>query len=66
MYKVHTNEGEFFTNASVPALRAAMSRYIKNKRRNGVALRDIIFCWGPIKGIPAQSLARLYETDQQA
>jgi hypothetical protein len=53
IYELQTNEGRRYVTAHNDArMRTAMYEYIRTKRAAGVPLREIIFCWSPIRSIP--------------
>lgn len=45
MYKLRTNEGVKYVRSTESRLTAAMWKYIREKRKAGVPLADIVFTW---------------------
>lgn len=45
LFELHTNEGKYYVESSIPTLRKAMFAYIKTKRKEDISLGMITFCW---------------------
>lgn len=43
IYELHTNEGKFLVSQKPTG--EEMFAYIRHKREQGMALKDIVFCW---------------------
>lgn len=49
LFRLHTNEGYSYVYSAPEQLRERMYRYIRDKRKKGLRLAEIVFCWSEIR-----------------
>lgn len=49
IYHLKTNDADVYVETTEEKLRAAMYRYIRRKREEGMKLSETLYCWYPIR-----------------